>query len=180
MDRRCLVLAPMLIVIIAGCGGSRARSDSASAGATTDVPSGVSASGGTHVIHWQDDLTYGKYLLENEGLTKAQIDAVECGSKEFGHYFFKVFNEAGVAVTSDVEATADAAKVREDNVTFTCHYTVDMTVDDAKRYRAERTASSYEASSQYPTVLEYSFIETSTLAGSGWVWSSTGGSKKAV
>lgn len=185
-DHRGLCVAPgVLALIVAAVFVGRALAPGGSASAVTSqveiqtaTPSASNSSSSTHVIHWQDDVKYAKFLLKNVGASKVDIANASCNSQTLGQYFFKVFDEAGVAVASNVKATADAAKVSEDDVTFTCRYTAYVTVDDARRYRAERTSENFETTWQYPIVREYSLIDKSTLAGDGWVWVSKGGYKK--
>ena len=156
----------MILLLLAGCGGSGGTSGPGK------VHSASESSSSTHLIHWQDEVTY--------SYPNANNAALSCNVDPRAYYYFKVFNEAGVAVASDLKATAtaDAPKVSEDSNRLTCRYTADVVVDDAKRYRAERVADNFEATWQYPTVLEYSFIEKSTLAANGWVWATKGGYPK--
>jgi hypothetical protein len=142
----------------------------ASAAATT--PSGPA----TNEVLWVDDIAMSKSKMDP--ILKEKLVNPPCNTQGWGITFVTIFNESGTAVASPAAVTADPDPVANDESSFTCRYRATIRVDDAKRYRAERSAGNFEVYADYPATMEYSFVDRAALASNGWKWQSQGGSTK--
>ena len=180
MARRGFELVGLVgMLFLSACGqGSGDRPVAAQQGAKETVAPVVDESA-PHTITWVDEIRYSKLSWE---LRLGEIPAGlgdACNTSGFGQYWFTVYDEAGTAVSSEAQALAEPAPVTNTATDFVCRYNVTITVDDARRYRAERTAGNFEYPWSYPDVLEYSFIEKAALQSAQWTWRVNGGAKKA-
>lgn len=154
----------LAIVFVAACSSSGNTADRSSSAPNNDTKSGDS---GTHRIQWEDDVTFAMLNFEIAG----PIPVVKnCANATTGEYFLTVYDADGKAVIATTKVLADSQPKSADALLFVCHFTIDFTVDDSERYRAERTHVFGEFLKD-PSVVDYGYTDKAKIEANYWVWS---------